>query len=80
MILISKSYYNFKFENDFIKLFLTQLLFLVISFITVKFLDNNLKYFLSAILLIFSVYYTFLELDKRIDIKTFLHKFIKKIK
>lgn len=80
MILVSKSYYNFKFENDFIKLFLTQLLFLVISFITVKFLDNNLKYFLSAILLIFSVYYTFLELDKRIDIKTFLHKFIKKIK
>ena len=79
MLLISKSYYNFKFENDFIKLFLTQLLFLITCFITVKLVNNNLKYLLSIPLLLVSIYYTFLELDKRIDIKTLLYKFIKKI-
>ena len=79
MLVISKAYYNFKFENDFTKLFLIQLFFLSTCFITVKLVDNNLKYLLSIPLLLVSIYYTFIELDRRIDIKTLLYKFVKRI-
>jgi len=69
VFLISKARFEFLFNSDFIKIFGIQLLLLIFSFIAVKSTNNPYSYIFGITLILISTWFSYKELDKRIDIK-----------
>ena len=66
--------YSFSYERPFIKIFLIQLIFILISVLAVWRAGFPLAYFSGIILFIGSTLYSYFELKKRFDLKTILRK------
>lgn len=66
--------YSFSFKKSCIIIFLIQLLLATIAFLFVWQLGYPKSYFLGGIILLFSVFYSYLEINKRIDIRTIFTK------
>jgi len=66
---LSKIKYNFKFNVDFINIFIIQFSLALICFIVVKVIDKPYSYIIGIILIIISSWYSYKELDKRIGMK-----------
>lgn len=80
MIYISKARYKFFFNNDFIKIFILQLLLALIAFLIMKSITNNiLSYSLGSLIIVITSTYSIYELNKILNIKAFILKFIKKL-
>jgi O-antigen/teichoic acid export membrane protein len=76
--IIAKIKYNFAYEFKFIKIFIFQFILALCSFISLKFLTQPYPYIIGVFLILVSVWYSFLELDKRIGIKVLIENIIKK--
>jgi O-antigen/teichoic acid export membrane protein len=72
--------YSFTFEKAFQKIFGIQILLGTFCFLSTKFLTTKPMYFLGSFLIICSSYYSFKELNNRIDLKALLTQILKKKK
>jgi O-antigen/teichoic acid export membrane protein len=78
VFLIAKIKYQFSFRNEFIKIFMLQLLLAILGFITVSLITKPFSYLVGIVLIVFSSIYTLFAMDKRIDIKHLLNKYLRK--
>jgi O-antigen/teichoic acid export membrane protein len=77
--LIARKRYNFSFTRAFNKIYISQLILLVICFLFIIMIKIILlKYCLACILLLISSYFAFKGLDKRIGIKSIIRNSVKK--
>lgn len=67
---IARFKYQFSFDKEFIKIFSIQLLLGGTCFLIVKFTAQPLSYFVGAVLILISFWYSWKELDRRIDLKS----------
>lgn len=70
--LIAKVKYGFTFSNSFLKIFIVQLLLAISCFLVVKLFEGFFSYIYGSLFIISSSYFTFRELDKRLDISDIL--------
>ena len=76
--IITKNRYNFYFENHFYRVFTICILFCALSF-SVTYLENQfLKYVLLLVLALSSLVFSYIQLDKKMDIKELLGKIFKR--
>lgn len=77
--IIASRNYDFSFERSFINTFVIQFILLCSCIACVEIVPNPvLKYALGVILTLLSAYYSLIELDKRIGLKTLLNNKIKR--
>ena len=76
--LVAKMKYNFSFDKSFLLLFFIQFTLALISFVAVKFLDQPYPYVAGVVLIIISGWYSFNELEKRLEIKQVVRDFLEK--
>ncbi|MEC5166413.1 O-antigen/teichoic acid export membrane protein [Flavobacterium sp. PL11] len=69
---IAKCKFEFSFNNDFLKIFLLQLVLAILSFLTVQYFNAFWAYGIGIILILISSGYSWNELDKRMDLKGIL--------
>jgi len=72
--------YNFYFEKGFYKIFIFTILLCVTAFMFSYISDEMLKYSLLGIVIIISTFYSYKELDKKLDIKKFITELYKRKK
>lgn len=72
--LITAKKYGFGFDSEFYKLFLNCILICGIAFLGLSIESIVLKYALLSILILFSFWFSFTQLNKRIDFKDFFTK------
>lgn len=75
---IAKYRYEFSFNNSFYKIFGFQLSLGVLCFIIAKFIPSPWNYIVGLPFIAISIWYSFKELDKRMDLKDVLKKIRKK--
>ena len=68
--IVAKVNYEFSFDSSFIKIFSFQFGLALLSFLAVKFMNNPYPYLIGVVLIGVSLWYSYKELDKRIDIKS----------
>lgn len=76
--MIAKDKFEFGFDRSFIKIFCLQFILAICSFFVVKFLANPYSYAIGVILIFSSLWFSFIQLDKRIAILEILKIFINK--
>lgn len=69
---IANRKYGFIFQKTFLKIFGIQFLIGVLCFLSSRFLNPPYIYFLGSLLLLYSSYYSFRELDKRLGLVTLI--------
>jgi len=77
VFVIARIKYDFSFSKEFFRIFDFQLLFAICCFVVVKSLATPYSYILGIALIIFSVIYSYNELDKRLGIKSIIENFKK---
>ena len=70
--------YDFSFSSEFYKIFGIQLLLSIICFAITMFVSSFLAYILGLPFILISVWYSFKELDKRMDLKGIINNYRKK--
>lgn len=68
--LVVHRFYDFSFNIGFYKIFILQLIMAICCLIMVKLLDNPYSYILGSFVICLSGYYTYRELDRRMDINS----------
>jgi O-antigen/teichoic acid export membrane protein len=69
---VSKIKFEFAFDSAFLKIFIFQFTFVVISFVAVKYFSPPLLYLIGGIAILVSSWFSFRELDKRLDLKAIM--------
>lgn len=77
IIFFTKLRYNFNFNRVFYKIFLVLLSFVLVVYILITFFYSIYIFITCFILLVPMLYYVYVELDKRIEIKILLSKLIR---
>ncbi|MFA6275986.1 MAG: oligosaccharide flippase family protein [Pedobacter sp.] len=81
MYIVTNRLYGFTFDSKFIKIFLFQFLLAIACFISVSFLQKNLSYLIGICFITISMFFSWKEMNKRIDLNLMLSKILlKKIK
>lgn len=70
IFVVSKIKYEFSFDPAFKNIFLLQFGLAIFSFLAVKFLPQPYPYIVGLILISISFWYSYRELDKRLDLKS----------
>ncbi len=78
VFLIARKKYGFAFENSFIRVFLIQFVLLSVCITCVFLLPVLWKYIVGSILVALSGWFSLQELNKRMDLKAFIHSRTKK--
>lgn len=78
--LVAKKNYDFSFNRGFYRIFIFQLILALICLSFVKLIENPYSYIFGSLTILISIFYTFRELDKRMDIKFFFAEIKKKFK
>lgn len=76
VFLLSKKRYEFSFDFSFIRVFATQFLLAIICFVVMKFAENPYSYMMGVGLIMISVWYSCVELDKRLGLKVVINNFM----
>lgn len=76
--IIARRKYAFTFSRPFIKLFLVELISLIISLILVSYIESYYRFIIGAIVVLLFIGYSFIELDKRMDIMSMVTKYTKR--
>lgn len=76
---VAKIKFNFSFNEEFYKIFIFQLLLAVTCLSLVKLLDSPYSYIFGSLIIIISSLHSYKELDKRLDLKSILIGFRKKM-
>lgn len=74
VFIIANRNYNFTFTSEFKKLFIIQIFIALISLVVVFVLSNIYAYIVGILLIIISSYYSYTELDKRINLRDTISK------
>lgn len=69
---VAKINFDFTFNAAFVKIFSLQLGLALLSFLAVKFMSNPWPYVVGVVLIVVSLYYSWKELDKRVDLKSII--------
>ncbi|MFS8083525.1 MAG: O-antigen translocase [Ginsengibacter sp.] len=69
---LGKIKYQFSFDAAFIRIFAFQLLLAMSCFVVIKYVSMPYSYITGIVLIIISGFYSYKELDKRIDIRSIL--------
>ncbi len=77
---LSRSKYQFSFDNSFLKIFLIQFSIAIICFINVNLIAKPYSYLTGTIFILISIFHSYIELDKRLGLKAILSKFLNKDK
>lgn len=75
---ITRKIYNFSFSSAIIKIFLFQFSLAIICLIVAKQISSHWSYGIGTIFILISMYYSFMELDKRLNLKDLFAKYLKK--
>lgn len=75
--IVAKKKYNFSYDHTFLRIFVIQLLLAAATLLTVKLICDPYIYIIGFMLIGLSSIFSFKELDKRLDLKTFVKKFKK---
>ena len=75
--IIAKIKYQFLFDRAFLKIFILQFILAFCSFIAVKFLKQPYPYIVGILLISLSSWYSYNELNRRLDIKSIIIDFAK---
>lgn len=78
VFIIANRNYNFTFTSEFKKLFIIQIFIALISLVVVFVLSNIYAYIVGILLIIISSYYSYTELDKRINLRDTISKIFKR--
>ena len=70
--IVSKTKYQFSFNSTLVRIFSYQFSLALICFCVVQLIGNPYSYFFGIVLVIISVLYSYVELDKRMDIKSLI--------
>ena len=76
VFLLSKIKYQFSFDTSFLRIFAIQFLLALSCFFVVKFVDKPYSYLAGSVLILFSVWHSYVELDKRLGIKGIIDNFL----
>ncbi len=76
--LIAKTKYGFALNQGFIKIFIIQFILALGCFLTTKFIATPWSYIIGIPFILVSAWYSFKELDKRMNLKGIVDKFRKK--
>ncbi len=77
---LSRSKYQFSFDNLFLKIFLIQFSIAIICFINVNLIAKPYSYLTGTILILISIFHSYIELDKRLGLKAIISNFLNKDK
>lgn len=66
--IVTRIKFNFRLEYNLIKIFIIQFCIAVFAFLFTTYIDSNLKYIPGLILIFCSLFYSYLEINKRVDI------------
>jgi len=78
--IITKRKYGFSYSSSLVKVFLVQLTIILMSVVCVFSLSSFWKYLVGSILILISGYYSFKELNKRLDLTSFINNRFHKTK
>ena len=67
---LAKMKFEFSFNSSFIKIFSFQFAMALISFLVVKFISNPMVYIIGIVMIAGSSWYSYKELDNRLDMKS----------
>jgi len=76
--IIVKIKYEFSFTSNFIKVFITQFLLAILGFFTIHYFSEFNSYIIGSFVIVIATWFSYKELDKRIDINGIIKKFRKK--
>ncbi len=68
----SNKKYGFTFDTSFYRVFSIQLLVAVVCLLVVELLSSPYTYVVGSLLILVSMWYSYIELDKRLDIKSII--------
>lgn len=80
LLLITNIKFGFNFVFAFYKIFFIQFFIAICSFVAVKFLSSPYPYFIGLVLIVISTSYSYIELDKRVGIKSLLSNLSQKFR
>lgn len=75
VLVLTKLKYNFSFDYAFKRILLISLFFSTIALLTIKFMPNAYSLVTGIVVLIITIYYSYYEIDKRLDIKLLINNF-----
>ncbi len=71
---VSNKHYSFTLKKEFVNLFLVQFIITLCCFLSIIFVPQPYSYLVGIILIAISTYYSFYEMNKRIDINYVIQK------
>jgi O-antigen/teichoic acid export membrane protein len=74
-IYFSKRFYSFSLSNELIKVFLVVFSLTAICFLFVRYIDTEFNFLVYTVVIFGSLYYSYIELQERIDIKGIVSKY-----
>jgi O-antigen/teichoic acid export membrane protein len=77
VFILSKIKYQFSFDSSFLRIFAIQFLLAISCFGVVKFIDKPYSYFIGVLLIMVSVCHSYVELDRRLGIKSLINNRLK---
>jgi len=72
VFLIAKIKYDFTFHAEFYKIFIIQIIFGILCFLSSRFLHNPWSYYVGLPFISLSIWYSYYQLNKRIEIASIL--------
>ncbi len=76
--IIARVKYGFRFHSDFVKIFSIQFALALVCFVAIKFISSPWIYFIGVPIILISAWYSFKELDKRMNLKEMFNNYTKK--
>lgn len=76
--IIARRKYNFSYSKTFVRIFVILLALAILCFIFVRYLPTAYAYMAGMLCIAYSTWYSYKELDKRLDIKLIVKRILKK--
>jgi len=80
MVWVTGQLYGFRYSSKFIKIFFIHLSVVVFCFLNMKFFHGVARYFVGSFFIALSIFYSLLQLNKRLDFRRFFTSFGKRLK
>lgn len=74
VLLLARAKFHFKFDPEFSRLFINQLLMGITCFVVIKFIPVPWAYLVGLPVIVLSAWYSFRELNKRIDVRELVRR------
>jgi O-antigen/teichoic acid export membrane protein len=75
---LSRVKFKFSLTSEFIRIFSVQFCLAIVSFLAVQFIRNPYQYIVGVPMILLSISYSFLELDKHLNLKNLFQSYLKK--